>query len=278
MCNAGVWFIWQLVDGAVLAAQRTDPSGRQNIPFASLFGICLGATGLLLEPAFAQKRAVVELFTSQGCSSCPAADAILGKYAIDPSVIALTMPVDYWDYLGWKDTLADRRFTLRQKAYSHMRADRKVFTPQLVINGVAQVVGSDSASIERGIIDSRGVDAVMSVPIALRVTGGNISVSVAAAPPTASIRASQGEVWICSVSRAVSIAVRRGENHGQALTYHNVVRYWLKVGDWSGSKSNFTVPIENVARDGIDAAVVYLQHGSRDRPGAMLGAAYTSLK
>jgi hypothetical protein len=96
-------------------------------------------------PVCADPRAVVELFTSQGCSSCPPADKILGELAQDRSVIALSFPIDYWDYLGWKDTLADLRFSARQKAYSQMRGNRGVYTPQAVVNGTTDVLGSDRA-------------------------------------------------------------------------------------------------------------------------------------
>ena len=106
---------------------------------------------------------MVELFTSQGCSSCPPADKIIGELAKDPSVIALSMPIDYWDYLGWKDTLADSRFSARQKAYSHMRGDRNVYTPQVVVNGSAQVIGSDRAGIDGAISETQKADGVMSV-------------------------------------------------------------------------------------------------------------------
>ena len=101
--------------------------------------------------AGAEPRAVVELFTSQGCSSCPAADQLLGKLADDPSIVALSVPIDYWDYLGWKDTLADPRHTARQKAYSKVRGDREVYTPQVVVNGGLHALGSDKSAIERAI-------------------------------------------------------------------------------------------------------------------------------
>ncbi len=96
----------------------------------------------------AQSRAVVELFTSQGCSSCPAADRLLGELAQDTSLIALSVPIDYWDYLGWKDTLADPRHTARQKAYAHARGDGQVYTPQAVVNGSLHVLGSDRSAID----------------------------------------------------------------------------------------------------------------------------------
>lgn len=226
--------------------------------------------------AHADPRAVVELFTSQGCSSCPPADKIIGDLAKDPSVIALSMPIDYWDYLGWKDTLADSRFSARQKAYARMRGDRDVYTPQVVVNGAAQAIGSDLDKIENAIGDTKKSDAVMSVPVSMTISGKHVNVAVAAS--SKGPEATHGEVWICSVSKAVPIAVGRGENRGRELTYYNVVRSWLKVGDWSGSAANWTVPLENISREGVDAAVVYVQDGNRDKPGAMLGAAYTLLQ
>ncbi|MDB5548078.1 MAG: hypothetical protein JWR73_2528 [Tardiphaga sp.] len=240
---------------------------------SALPGLMLIGSAQATEP-----RAVIELFTSQGCSSCPPADKILGDLAADPSIIALTMPIDYWDYLGWKDTLADARFSARQKAYSHMRGDRDVYTPQVIVNGTVHMIGSDRGHIENAVITTKqAVDKTMSVPVSLTQSGKQINVSVAASktPATAS---SRGEVWICSVSKSVPIAIGRGENRGREVTYYNVVRNWLKVGDWTGTANSWTVPLENVARDGVDAAVVYVQDGSRDRPGPMLGAAMTSLK
>jgi len=241
--------------------------------WSGALGVC--AIIAIVRPVHAaEPRAVVELFTSQGCSSCPPADKIIGELANDPSVIALSMPIDYWDYLGWKDTLADARFSARQKAYSRVRGDRDVYTPQAIINGSIHVIGSDRAGIEGAIDDTTKSGSVMSVPVTMSIIGKQINVSVAASKaPTAA----HGEVWICSVSKAVPIAIGRGENGGREITYHNVVRNLLKVGDWNGSAGNWTVPLENISREGVDAAAVYVQDGSRDRPGPMLGAAYTSL-
>lgn len=241
--------------------------------------LCSGALGFcaiiaIVRPADADPRAVVELFTSQGCSSCPPADKIIGELADDPSIIAMSMPIDYWDYLGWKDTLADSRFSARQRAYSRMRGDREVYTPQVVVNGSAHVLGSDRAGIENAIGKTIENDSVMSVPVTMSLAGKQINVSVAASKVPA---VSRGEVWICSIARSVPISIGRGENRGREIVYHNVVRNLLKVGDWNGSPESWTVPIENLLRDGVDGAVVYVQDGSRDKPGAMLGAAYTSL-
>jgi hypothetical protein len=236
--------------------------------WSGALGVC--AIVAIIRPAdAAEPRAVVELFTSQGCSSCPPADKIIGELAKDPSIIALSMPIDYWDYLGWKDTLADSRFSARQKAYSHMFSDRGVYTPQVIVNGSAHVIGSDRAGIEGAIGDTKKADGVT-------LSGKQINVSVAASGKGPS--AMHGEVWICSVTREIPISIGRGENRGREITYHNVVRNLLKVGDWNGSSGSWTVPLENISHDdGVDAAVVYLQDGNRDRPGPMLGAAYTSL-
>jgi hypothetical protein len=242
--------------------------------WSGALGVC--AIVAIIRPAHADPRAVVELFTSQGCSSCPPADKIIGELAKDPSIIALSMPIDYWDYLGWKDTLADARFSARQKAYSEMRGDRDVYTPQVVVNGSLHMIGSDRAGIESAISSTKRADGVMSVPVTMTQLGKQITVSVAAS--NKGTAAAHGEVWIGAVSKAIPISIGRGENRGREITYYNVVRNLLKVGDWNGNAGSWTVPLENISREGVDAAVVYVQDGSRDRPGPMLGAADTSLR
>jgi hypothetical protein len=241
--------------------------------WSGALGVC--AIVAVIRPAHAEPKAVVELFTSQGCSSCPPADKVLGELAKDPSVIALSMPIDYWDYLGWKDTLADSRFSARQKAYSHMRGDRDVYTPQVIVNGAAHVIGSDRARIEGAIKDTGKTDKVMSLPVTMTLSGKQLTVSVAAGKNEAT--PSRGEIWLCSISKSVPISIARGENRGREVVYHNVVRNLLKVGDWNGNPGSWTVPLDSVMRDGIDAAAVLVQDGSRDKPGPMLGAAYTPL-
>lgn len=240
--------------------------------WSGALGVC--AIVAVIRPAHAEPRAVVELFTSQGCSSCPPADRILGELAKDPSVIALSLPIDYWDYLGWKDTLADSRFTARQKAYSRMRGDRDVYTPQAIVNGASHVIGSDRARIERAIKDTGKAGGVMSLPVAMSLTGKQLTVSVAAAKESTP---AHGEVWLLAVSKSVPIAIGRGENRGREVVYHNVVRNLVKVGDFKGSPESWTVSLDSVMREGADAAAVLVQDGSRDKPGAMLGAAFATL-
>lgn len=241
--------------------------------WSGALGVC--AIIAIIRPAHADPRAVVELFTSQGCSSCPPADKILGELAKDPTIIALSLPIDYWDYLGWKDTLADARFSARQKAYSRVRGDREVYTPQAVINGSVHVIGSDRDRIENAIEETAKVEGVMSVPVTMTLAGKQLTVTVATSSKASA--AAHGEVWICAISKSIPISIGRGENGGRELTYYNVVRNLVKLGDWNGSARSFTVPIDSIVQDGIDGAVAYVQDGSRERPGPMLGAGYTPL-
>lgn len=240
--------------------------------WSGALGVC--AIVAVIRPAHADPRAVLELFTSQGCSSCPPADKILGELAQDPSVIALSMPIDYWDYLGWKDTLADARFSARQRAYSRVRGDREVYTPQLIVNGAVHVIGSDRESIQIAIEKTDRAGGVMSVPVRMTQSDSKLTVSVSAPESPAPMH---GEVWICAIAKAVPIAIGRGENRGQEVTYYNVVRNLFKLGDWNGASGSWSIPLDKVVHDGIDGAVAYVQDGSRDKPGPMLGAAYTSL-
>ena len=112
-----------------------------------------------------EPRALIELFTSQGCSSCPPADKLLGELAADPSLVVVSLPIDYWVYLGWKDTLASPGHAARQRAYARMRGDREVYTPQIVVNGTTHVVGSDRSAVEHAIAQTDHNAAVMSMPV-----------------------------------------------------------------------------------------------------------------
>src|SRR5215471_5813155 len=174
--------------------------------------------------AAAEPRAVIELFTSQGCSSCPPADKLLAQFATDPALIPISLPIDYWDYLGWKDTLADPRNTARQRAYSHARGDREVYTPQVVVNGTLHAVGSDREAIEAAIVQSRKDAATLSLPVSMNVADGRVLVRV----PDGRLGQPQAEVWISGLLKAATVAIGRGENTGRTITYHNVARRWLK--------------------------------------------------
>ncbi len=232
--------------------------------------VCAGA--VLHQSARAEPRAVIELFTSQGCSSCPPADKLLGELAADPNLLAMSLAIDYWDYLGWKDTLALAGHARRQKAYAHMRRDREIYTPQVVVNGTAHALGSDKAAIENAIVQSRQAAAALSLPITLALTNGKLAVRVPAGTDE------RAEVWLCPISANISVAIGRGENSGRTITYHNIVRRWVKLGDWTGKAETWNVPLADFATADVDQAAVLVQRGVASSPGLMLGAAVTALK
>jgi hypothetical protein len=225
--------------------------------------------------AGAEPRALLELFTSQGCSSCPAADKLLGEFAADPALVAISDPIDYWDYLGWKDTLANPAHSARQRAYARARGDREVYTPQIVVNGAMHVLGSDRSAIDRVIAQTDQKPDVMSLPVLLSIGGNTLNIDIRATDNAGNDAHPGGEVWLCPLARAVTVAIGRGENHGRTITYHNVVRRWLKLGDFGGTESTWSVPFSDIRTDEIDAAAVMVQEGTRDKPGVVLGAAFT---
>ena len=219
-------------------------------------------------------RAVVELFTSQGCSNCPPADTLLKAYADRKDVIALTLPVDYWDYIGWKDTLADPRNTARQKAYAHARGDGRVYTPQAVVNGSLHALGSDKAAIEHAIAKSRKLGAMSLPPVSVSLAGGRLDVAV----PDGADEHAGAEVWLCGVRKAVTVAIGRGENRGREITYHNVLRRWVKLGDWNGKANSWRVPLTGFQDAGIDSVAVLIQSGKAEKPKSILGATLASIR
>jgi hypothetical protein len=224
--------------------------------------------------ARAEPRAVIELFTSQGCSSCPPADQLAGELARDPNLVVMSLAIDYWDYLGWKDTLALAGHTNRQRAYSKARGDREVYTPQVVVNGTAHVLGSDKSAIEHAIDQTHKQPGTLALPVGLTQNGDQISVTV----PAAKSGPDKGEIWLCPITRNVDVAIGRGENSGHTITYHNVVRRWIKLGDCNGTARTFTVPRSDITGAGGDAVAVVLQAGTKEAPGAMLGASVASLR
>jgi hypothetical protein len=220
-------------------------------------------------------KAVLELFTSQGCSSCPPADRLLGDLANDNSIIGLSLPIDIWDYLGWKDTLALAGHSARQRAYAELRGDRQVYTPQMVVNGSVHVLGSDREAIERAIVQTKHNTAVMSLPVLVSADGSDLTVTIKGAPDGEP----GGEVWLCPLSTAVAVAIGRGENRGHTVTYHNVVRSWRKLGNFEGADSTWTIPLAQIEKDSsIDGAAVLVQEGSREKPGVILGADFTAFR
>jgi hypothetical protein len=242
---------------------------RVALPIAVIASALLSSAAMGAEP-----RAVIELFTSQGCSSCPPADKLAGELAQDPSLLVMSLPIDYWDYLGWKDTLANPGHTNRQRAYSKVRGDREVYTPQVVVNGMAQVLGSDRSAIDSAIKHTAKHAGTLSLPVAVSVADNQISVNV----PADKGKVTKGEIWLCPITRNVPVAVGKGENSGNTITYHNVVRKWIKLGEWTGAARSFTLPVRDLGDDEAESVAVIIQAGSKEAPGAMLGANVAALK
>ena len=209
--------------------------------------------------AAAGNLAVVELFTSQGCSSCPAADRLFETYAKRGDLVALSYAVDYWDYLGWKDTLADPRFSKRQRAYSAARGDGQVYTPQIVVNGREHLVGSDAGALERSLARLSSAPHNAGAPaIDVKSDDSTITVSLSRSNGGAGEPAT---VWLVVVTPRVEVQVTRGENRGRHLVYFNVVRELMPVGKWTGEPSSFNLDRKAVLSSSSDFAAVLLQQG-----------------
>ena len=189
-------------------------------------GIWLGLAG----QSYAQGApvAVVELFTSQGCSSCPPADDYLATIADRDDVIALSLHVDYWDYLGWKDKFATPAFTDRQHLYARATGQRTVYTPQVIVSGQDQVVGSDPGKIS-GLIRAHNAKAA-SVLLTLMRSGGSVKIAAQALTrlPTGMV------VSLVRYIPTETVSIERGENTGRTIEYRNIVTSWDNVGSWDG--------------------------------------------
>ena len=216
----------------------------------------------------AQIKAVYELYTSQGCSSCPAADAVLRRLAKRDDVIALTLPVDIWDYLGWRDTLARPEFTDRQRAYAKSLGDGMVYTPQAVVSGLIHINGSSEDKIERAIDKTAKLFAASRVPISLSAENGRLLIDVAAAPD--GVKAEEATVWLAAIAGSVEVPITRGENQGRTIVYSNVVRRLMPIGTWDGTEMIVKLDRHSFMGSGADRCAVLLQQGAG---GPIVGAA-----
>jgi hypothetical protein len=228
-------------------------------------------TALVLGPlsvaAGERPLTVVELFTSQGCSSCPPADAYLGELAERDDVLALSFHVDYWDYIGWKDPFASPLNTRRQRVYAQVFGKRYVYTPQMVVNGTIEMTGSDRAAALERIAAAAAPDRVS---LAMRDDGaGKLTVSV---PRTAD--AEDATVWLVVYDNEHVTAIKRGENRGRTLRNRNVVRGLRPIGTWHGQALELPAMISEASPDGGDGCAVLLQS---QRSGRILAAARMTL-
>ena len=206
---------------------------------------------------------VIELFTSQGCSSCPAADALMLKLTNAPDIFPLTFPVEIWDYLGWKDTLAKPAFTARQKAYAATVADRRVFTPQAVVNGKASCVGSDPAAI-KGLQNKGANGAVGRLKVEGRPDGWQVMAQLPAGVSP--------HLFVLPVASRREVRIGRGENTGRTITYANVVRDIRDAGPLVQGAAHW-LPRALVESPEADAFALLAQLGTLEAPGPIIAAA-----
>lgn len=217
-------------------------------------------------------KSVVELYTSQGCSSCPRADALLKHYVDRKDVLALTLPVDYWDYLGWKDTFAKSAYSTRQRLYAKTRGDGQVYTPQVVVNGLAHAVGSRKSQIDQAIAVTQKRLASKRISASLSMNGEDLIIE-ADARGAASQAPERCRVWLARVQKMATVDVRRGENGGRKLTYYNIVRQLQPVGTWTGDRMTIRLPAKGLANASMDIYAVIFQEGPA---GPIVGAAEIS--
>lgn len=221
------------------------------------FGLWLG----LSAAAAAQTNPVViELYTSQGCSSCPPADELLAELARREDVIALALHVDYWDYIGWADSFADPAFTRRQKAYAQAVGARTIYTPQMIVGGLEHLVGVRPMELSALIRSQSG--KVSPVRLTLERAGEGLRVSAVAEPPLDR----PVVVQLVRYLPEQTVEIRHGENAGRVITYANIVTDWQMLAEWDGA-----APLVLEARaGGEEATVVIVQEPG---PGAIVAAA-----
>lgn len=225
----------------------------KSIVVSSLGALALATS---LGAAQAQPLTVVELFTSQGCSSCPPANANLIKVKDQPDVLALSFNVTYWDYLGWKDTFGRQEFTQRQVTYEPSLGHDGPFTPQVVVNGRADVVGAAPGEIQQLISSTDRASGP-----SLSLDGGKVSIGAGSAP------GGRADVWLVHYAKGVvEVPVARGENTGRTLPHANVVHSLNKIGSWTGDATALDVP---AASGGLSTAVLVQSPGG----GPILAAA-----
>jgi hypothetical protein len=209
-------------------------------------------------------KAVLELFTSQGCSSCPAADALLTELNERPEVIALAYHVDYWDYIGWPDTFGSAAHSDHQRAYAESWGSSRIFTPQLIVNGTEGVVGS-----RRGEVNAAMGTAGLQLPVRLRNSGDMLEVSIGG-------RAGLEEamVWLVTFIDEAEVTIERGENEGKRLAYTQIVTGRQVLGMWEpDSGAHLKLPLSEVLGSSANGAAILVQQEEGGLPGRILGAA-----
>jgi hypothetical protein len=239
---------------------------------AVLLGVALFAATPTRAADEARAPVVLELFTSQGCSSCPAADAFLGELAKRDDVIALSEHVDYWNYIGWIDPYASELNTKRQKAYMHMLGAGYVYTPQLVIDGAHHLVGSDRDAVNQAIETAREAPGPHLKVSMTAEANGRVHLSI----PAATV-AEPASILLVALDREHQTEVTAGENSGRSITNYRVVRGFVEIGQYDGKATSIVLGADNVPKSmpASDGRAVLLQS---TRSGAIIGAGMMWLK
>jgi hypothetical protein len=194
---------------------------------------------------------VVELFTSEGCSSCPPADALLGDLRQRQYVLPLSFHVDYWDYIGWKDRFGDAAFTRRQYAYAEAQGKSMVYTPQMIVAGAIDVVGSDRKEVDKALKKAYTRNSMYRIEV-LREDDGKVVAHFPEAPIGV-----PATVWLVTYQKVAESHVKAGENAGQKLKTYNVVRSLQKVGMWTGAATEIELTLDAAAKaNGPDACAI----------------------
>ncbi|HEY4114018.1 MAG TPA: DUF1223 domain-containing protein [Rhizomicrobium sp.] len=211
---------------------------------------------------------VVELFTSQGCDSCPPADALLAQLSARRDLLALSLPVTYWDMMGWKDTLASDANTHRQKEYAQVMGRGGIYTPQIIVDGETDVVGSRDQAVQSA-INARMGD-MQSVTVDLAANRDLLHVAVG---PSWDHAEHLATIWMFKVLPQAKVNIRNGENGGRTITYHNVVRQIRAIGLWKGQPLTLDLPDSHSGAEHDGVAVIVQQGGGYGRivGAAMLG-------
>lgn len=243
---------------------------KSLIAAMAAFAVALSGAVPFSKADAAERRAgpglvVVELYTSQSCNSCPPADAFLGELARRKDVLALSMHVDYWNGLGWRDHFSSPDITARQKDYMRSLGTRYVSTPQAIIQGRSYAVGSDRSGIPRLIEQAKGAAGPRVQPRITVGAGDRLTVNL---PETKLPNAAA--VWFVAFDDKHTVPITSGENSGATITYTNVVRDLRRVGTWDGRPKAFEIDVSEHRKSGFGNCAVLIQSRST---GPILGAA-----
>ena len=234
-------------------------SGFTRIAPALVASVALSGVYAIPAHASDNRPVVVELFTAQGCGGCPGANATVERISRDPKVIVLTYGVDYWDYLGWKDTFARPEFSARQRGYRQTLGQRSVSTPQIIIDGQRPLTPRSAPDVDEA-VSSSNPQALPSPDIEFRETGDRVAVG-SGRPP-------QGGAEVVAIRYAPGlqrVEVRSGDNQGQSVPHTNVVKDIRYLGEWSGRPSLYPIPSELTASNLDDDALIVMVQGKQDR-------------